>query len=164
MKTQLMKAALGGSMLVAALGANSAHAATAQADAKARVLTQVSVSKVAGQDLDFGAVVPGISDSTVQISATGARSCGATLTCSGTTAAAGFTISGALGETVTIASDPGVTLNSGGNSMSATLAPSITSLVLDGSDGFTVGGTLTVLSMQAAGNYVGQFDVTVNYQ
>lgn len=165
MKIQLAKAALCGSMLIAAsFGANSAHAATANADAKARIITQVSVAKVAGQDLDFGAIVPGASNGTVTISSVGGRTCTAALTCSGATSAAGFTISGASGETVLISSAANVTLANGGSTMTATLSPSINSLVLDGTDGFTVGGMLTVPSSIAAGSYSGQFNVTVNYQ
>ncbi|WP_182911882.1 DUF4402 domain-containing protein [Sphingomonas cavernae] len=165
MKIQLAKAALCGSMLIAAsFGANSAHAATANADAKARIITQVSVAKVAGQDLDFGAIVPGASSGTVTIASTGVRTCAAALTCSGTTSAAGFSISGASGETVLISSAPSVTLTGGAGSMTATLSPSISTLVLDGTDGFTVGGVLTVPSSVAAGSYSGQFNVTVNYQ
>lgn len=166
MKTRMMKAALCGSLLVVmGLGANTAHAATTTADAKARILSQITVSKVSGQDLDFGAIVSGASASTVQISTAGSRTCGAGITCSGTTSAAGFSITGTTGETVTIGSDANVTLNGpGGATMSATLASSLATLTLDGSDGFTVGGTLGVNASQAAGNYSGTFNVTVNYQ
>ncbi|MEP6104101.1 DUF4402 domain-containing protein [Parasphingorhabdus sp.] len=44
------------------------------------------------------------------------------------------------------------------------MTPSASTITLDGTDGFTVGGTLSVGANQADGAYVGTFGVTVNYQ
>lgn len=163
--TKFMKAALASSVLVAsAMGANAANAATASADAKANILQQVTVTSD-GSDLDFGTIVSGASAGTVAVSALGARSCTASIVCSGTTTAAGFNVSGTENATVTVSTDTSVTLtNVNSDTMSASLTPSVTSIVLDGTDAFTVGGTLSVAAGQADGAYVGNFDVTVSYQ
>ncbi|MDZ7588713.1 MAG: DUF4402 domain-containing protein [Parasphingorhabdus sp.] len=146
-------------------GATAASAATATADAKANILQQVTVTKTA--DLDFATIVSGAASSTVAVSPLGVRTCGVGLVCSGTATAAGFNITGTTGTTVTLASDANVTLNSGANSMVATLNTSSATHVLTGvalTDQFTVGGSLAVAANQADGNYAGTFNVTVNYQ
>ncbi len=161
--SKFIKAALASSVLVASvMGANAAQAATASADATANILEQVSVTNTA--DLDFATIVTSAAASTVVVSSAGAVTCGAGLVCSGTTAAAGFDVSGSTGQTVDVSVDANVTLNSGGNSMTASLAASSATLVLAGSDSFTVGGTLSVGANQADGAYTGTFDVTVDYQ
>ncbi len=162
--SKFIKAALASSVLAASvMGANAAHAATASADARANILAQVSVASD-GSDLDFATIVTGAAASTVVVAADGSLTCGTGLVCSGTSTAAGFTVSGTTGQTVDVSSDASVTLTSGANTMSATLAPSVTSIVLDGTDGFSVGGTLSVAANQADGAYTGTFDVTVDYQ
>lgn len=163
MKIQMIKALAGSAVIALGLSASAANAATASANATAEILSQVSVTKTA--DLAFGTVAIGTSGGTVAVSTAGARSCGSGLVCSGTTAAAGFTVSGAVGQTVGVTVPATVTLNDGGsNNMTATLTSSASSIVLDGTDAFTVGGTLTVGGTQAAGTYAGSFTVTVNYQ
>lgn len=161
--SKFIKAAVASSVLVAsAMGANAAHAATASADARANILQQVTVTN--STDLDFATIISGASSDTVSVSSAGAVTCGAALVCSGTTTAAAFAVSGTTGQTVDVSSDATVTLNSGGNNMTATLAPSVTTILLDGTDAFTVGGVLTVGANQPDGAYAGTFDVTVNYQ
>ncbi|WP_164118478.1 DUF4402 domain-containing protein [Sphingorhabdus sp. Alg239-R122] len=153
----------GSAVLAAALVSTSANAATANADARATILEQITVTKTS--DLDFGTVVVGATGGNVALSsADGSVSCDAALVCSGTTTAAAFDVTGTAGETVDITVDPSVNLVSGGNSMTASLSGSDASLVLAGGDSFTVGGTLAVAANQAAGDYVGNFDVTVEYQ
>ena len=162
--SKFIKAAVASSVLAASvMGANAAHAATASADARANILAQVSVASD-GSDLDFATIVTGAAASTVVVAADGTRTCGTGLVCSGTATAAGFTVSGTTGQTVDVSSDASVTLTSGANTMSAALSPSVTSIVLDGTDGFSVGGTLNVAANQADGAYTGTFDVTVDYQ
>ena len=137
------KAVLASSVLVASLmSATAARADTATADARANILQQVTVNSD-GSALDFGTIVTGAAASTVSVSA-GGRSCGAGLVCSGTTSAAGFDVTGTAGETVSVASDPTVTLTGGTGS-------------------FNVGGLLNVGANQADGAYEGSFNVTVNY-
>jgi len=161
--SKFIKTAAAASVLAASvMGANAAHAATASADARANILQQVTVTNTS--DLDFATIVTGAVASTVVVSSAGAVTCGAGLVCSGTTTAAGFDVTGTTGQTVDVSSDASVTLNSGGNSMTASLATSVATIVLDGTDAFTVGGTLSVGAGQADGAYVGTFNVTVDYQ
>ncbi len=162
MKTAFVKAAILGSV-IASLGATSAQAATATATARAKILRQVTLTNTS--DLQFGTIVSGTAASTVGISAAGARTCGAGLVCSGTTTAAGFTIGGTTGQVVTISVPASVTLNSGTNNMTATLAASAASATMVANAGsFTVGGSLGVGANQADGDYTGTFTVTADYQ
>jgi len=161
--SKFIKAAAAASVLaVSTMGVTAAHAATASADATANILQQVTVTNTS--DLDFATIVTGAAASTVAVDSAGAVTCGAGLVCSGTTTAAGFDVTGTTGQTVDVSSDASVTLNSGANSMTATLATSVATIVLDGTDAFTVGGTLSVGAGQADGAYVGTFNVTVDYQ
>lgn len=162
--SKFMKAALASSVLAASvMGANAAHAATASADATANILQQVTVASD-GSDLAFGTIVTGAAASTVEVAFDGTANCGAGLVCSGTTTAAGFDVTGTTGQTVTVATDASVTLTGPTDTMTASLSPSAATILLDGTDAFTVGGILTVGANQADGAYSGAFNVTVNYQ
>lgn len=153
----------------AALAASPAQAApaTASADAKAKVLKQISVTKTA--DLDFGTVVVSTTAGSVGIATDGTLSCDAALTCSGSTSAAGFSISGSKNEMVTISGDNSVTLRNAADNtktMIASLSRSAGSLKLNATGGgnFAVGGTLSVAASQTDGLYQGSFNVSVDYQ
>lgn len=151
--------------LVSAMGLTStaAFAATADGTARARILRQVTVTNTA--DLQYGTIVTGAAASTVAVNTAGARTCGAGLTCSGATTAAGFSIGGTTGQVVTISVPGTVSLTSGANSMSSTLVASAATQTLVANAGsFTVGGTLSVGANQADGDYAGTFTATVNYQ
>jgi Mat/Ecp fimbriae major subunit len=161
MKTML-KVLAGTAAIALALGSNAAQAATATADARATILTQVTVVKTS--DLDFGTIAVGTSGGNVVVTPGGSGTCTAGLVCSGTKTAANFTVTGVLGQTVGVSLPANVTLTSGTNSMTATLNSSATAIVLDGTDAFSVGGDLAVSATQAAGAYVGTFTATVNYQ
>jgi len=160
------KVAIASTVLAAALASTSAHAATANADATATILEQVTVTKSA--DLDFGTIVVGATGGTVDISTAGARTCAAALVCSGAVTAAAFDVDGTTGEVVDVTVPANVTLTSGtgptATSMTATLSGSDATITLDGTDAFTVGGSLAVGANQAAGDYSGTFTVTVDYQ
>ncbi|GAB5487575.1 MAG: hypothetical protein Pars2KO_11450 [Parasphingorhabdus sp.] len=163
--SKFIKAAVASSVLAASvMGAGAAHAATASADASANILEQIQIDKTS--DLGFGTIVTGTTASTVAIAADGSRSCGTVLVCSGATSAAGFNVTaGTIGRTVNVSADTSVTLtNPDGDTMTASLSPSVATIVLDGTDSFSVGGTLNVDANQADGLYEGSFDVTVNYQ
>jgi Mat/Ecp fimbriae major subunit len=162
MKKFALKALAASAIVATGFGATAANAATADANATAVILAPVTVTKTA--DLDFGTIAVGTSGATVAVSTAGARTCGTGLVCSGATSAAAFTVSGVTGQTVSVSLPGSVSLTSGANTMSATLTSSAASIVLDGTDAFTVGGTLTVSGTQAAGNYSGLFTATVNYQ
>lgn len=144
-------------------GATAANAATASADAKAKILSPIVVTKTA--DLDYATIVTGASPATVQVSTAGARTCGAGLVCTGTATAAGFSIVGTVGEVVTVSVPATVSLTSGPNNMSSTLvSSSAATMTLAATNAFTVGGTLSVAGNQPDGVYAGAFTVTVNYQ
>ncbi len=167
MKFQALKAALVGTVFAAAaLSGTSAQAASASATASAKILTQVTVTKTA--DLDFGTIAIGTSGGTVTVGTTDNRTCGAGLVCSLAVTSAKFGIAGAALQSVGISADPTVTLNrfGGGGTMSATLLTSASTATLSaaGASTFAVGGVLTVGGTQAAGDYTGTFNVTVNYQ
>ncbi len=166
MTSKIYSAVLAGTAVLAiTLGATSAQAASDTAEARARVLRALTLTN--NTALDFGAVVAAAGAGTVQISAAGARTCGGSLTCSGTVSAAEFDITGGTsGEIVSINADPSVTLTSGVNSMTATLVESAATATLDGTGAatFTVGGTLSVAASQAEGVYLGTFNVTADYQ
>lgn len=163
--SKFIKAAVASSVLAASvMGAGAAQAATASADATANILEQVTVNSD-GSDLAFGTIVTGTAASTVAVASDGTASCGAGLVCTGTTSAAGFDVTGTTGETVTVSSSTSVTLtNTDGDEMTASLTPSASTIVLDGTDGFAVAGTLNVGANQADGQYEGTFSVTVDYQ
>ncbi len=166
MTSKIYSAILAGTAVLAVtLGATSAQAASDTAEARARVLRALTLTN--NTPLDFGAVVAAAGAGTVQISALGARTCGGSLTCSGTVSAAEFDVTGGTsGEIVSINADPSVSLISGLNNMTATLVESAPTVTLDGTGAasFTVGGTLTVAASQAEGVYVGTFNVTADYQ
>lgn len=149
----------------AGFGATAANAATAQGTARAAILENVTVTQA--RELNFGAVVPGAAASNVAVNQAGVATCGAGLTCSGPTTSGQFNVTGSTGYTVTVASDASVSLtNGGGGTMTASLTPSAATLLLSGAGtgSFTVAGSLGVGANQAVGNYVGTYNVTVNYQ
>ena len=164
MTIKLFKAVVATALVSAlGLGATAAYAATATGTARAKILRQVTLTNTS--DLQFGTIVTGAAASTVDIDSAGARTCGAGLVCSGTTTAAGFTIGGTTGQVVTISVPATVSLTSGANSMSSTLAASAaTATMVANAGSFTVGGTLSVGASQADGDYTGTFTATVNYQ
>jgi Mat/Ecp fimbriae major subunit len=167
MTSKIYSAALAASaVLAAALAPASAQAATDSAEARARILAALTLSNTSA--LEFGAIVAAAGGGTVQIAPGGGRTCGGSITCSGTVSAAGFDVTGGTaGEFVSVNAVPSVTLNGpGGNTMTASLTESAAVVQLDatGEASFTVGGTLTVAANQAQGNYVGNFNVTADYQ
>lgn len=164
MNKNVLKAVIAGSLVASlGLGATAAHAATASATAKAKILRQVTVKKMF--DLQFGTIVSSPDASTVVISTAGVRTCGTGLVCSGLATAAGFDVTGTSGQVVTVSVDPSVTLKDGALEMVADLTTSATSLTLASNAGsFSVGGTLNVKADQEDGDYAGTFSVTADYQ
>ena len=153
----------GASFVAIGMGATAANAATANAAALAKVLSQVTVTQQT--DLEFGTIVAGTSASTVAINAFGARTCGAGLACTGATGAAAFSVTGTAGRIVTVSVPVSITLTNGTDTMNANLAASAPGLLLGvGGASFTVGGTLDVGASQVDGDYSATFDATVDYQ
>ncbi|MEK6636641.1 MAG: DUF4402 domain-containing protein [Pseudomonadota bacterium] len=164
MNKNILKVIVTGSLVASlGMGATAAHAATASATAKAKILRQVTLTNTS--DLQFGTIVSSPTASTVLVSTTGVRTCGSGLVCSGTSTAAGFNVTGTNNQVVSVSVPTLVTLTSGTFSMVADLATSATSLTISGNSGsFAVGGTLNVGADQSDGDYEGTFNVTADYQ
>ncbi len=162
--------AVGAIGLAAALPSN-AQAADGTATAAATIAAAIGIANTA--DMSFGIMSPDPGNpGTVVLVPAGTRTNPdgfLTLIGGGTIAAAAFDVTGGANATYTI-SLPGaaVTLNSGGDSMTAdTFTDSLSGTgTLDGSgaQSFTVGATLNVTAAQPAGDYISAgFTVTVNY-
>jgi hypothetical protein len=169
MRTITMKRALVGAAIAAlAMNASAAQAASATGTAKAKILRQITLTNTS--DLQYATIISGSTASTVAVSTAGAVSCGAGLTCTGTTTAANFDIQGTNNAVVLVGGDSSVTLNGSlGGTMTSTRTYSATSVTLTNGPGtvggsFQVGGTLSVGANQASGDYAGAFNVTANYQ
>ena len=154
-------------VFVAAFGAPSlSQAASATGNATATVVTPIAISKTV--DLAFGKFVAN-TGGTVVIGTSGARSQTSTVSLfnqGSTQNAASFTVTGEGTNTYAITLPTGATISSGSNSMtvgSFTSNPSGTGVLSAGAQTLLVGGTLTVASGQAPGNYTGSFSVLVEY-
>lgn len=162
----VLKWALAGAL---ALPAAPAIAANETADSRAIVIEPLSLLKV--DDLDFGSLVPSALSGTVTIDAnTGAQSAIGGVTPYGSASAqrAYFVGAGTEGQAVVIVLGPPPTLSDGaGNSMpvmALTLdGPVLRTIPADRIVHIYVGGILLVSANQAEGDYVGTFDMTVNY-
>ena len=164
MRNMSVKAVLASVLAFGPLAISPALAASGTGDATVKILSALAVSKAT--DLNFGKVVAAATGSTVAVGEDGARICGASLTCYGTTSAGMFNIAGSDGETVSVSIDNGtVTLSDGASHiMSAAVSTTTSSVVLTGGAGsFKVSGQLTVGANQVGGTYAGQYNVSVNY-
>ena len=152
--------------------AASLVSASPQAKAKVKILKALTLSRVA--DLDFATVVlsgaGAWSGEVVAVSNTGVRTCGTTnLTCSGTTTAAEYNVTGSNSAVVNVNVPASVTItNAAGNTLSVTTsgAPSSVTMPNSGSVGvnFKFGGTITLASTTPDGFYSGDIAVTAYYQ
>lgn len=153
--------------LAAASASAQANSATTSANATARIVTPIAISKTA--DMNFGDVVAGGSAGTVVLTSAGARSAtgGATLGNGSAVAAAAFNVTGQASATYAITLPASATVTSGANNMTVntfTSNPSGTgALSGGGSQALSVGATLNVGASQATGTYTGSFSVTVAY-
>jgi hypothetical protein len=160
---------------VSALALTSAPALaatpTTQATATARIVQPLTLDSV--RNLDLGTIVlSGTAPytDTVGITQAGVFSCGADLTCSGTTQTAQYAATGTRDQTLTVSVSPTIALvNQTQVSPDLTLtvdAPAAGSVVLDstGNVTFDVGGSIQVSDTTADGVYTGTFDVTADYQ
>ncbi len=168
MKTIYRNAVAASVAAAAMLSAGSAHAASATADARAEILSAVTVQVQNGSVLDFGQIAASTSPSTVTIDAQTGLTCGSTLVCVGTNSAVFFDVTGTPGVAVAVTVPSTATTLSNGAGGTMTLnnfnqyAPSYT-LDTAGELSFAVGGVLNVGANQAAGVYTGTFNVTVDY-
>ena len=173
--------------LVAVLGAacalvsGVAPAFAATRNATTRTLVRQTTGIIKSRDLAFGNIIRGTTAGTVTINAqTGARTStgGVVLFGTGFTSAS-FTGSGAGGVRVRVSIAPTtiqltrvsgterMTLNtlrvSAGGAAQQTM-PRNYNLPASGVQTFNIGGRLNVAANQVAGNYVGTFTLTMNYQ
>jgi hypothetical protein len=172
-----------GIAMIAALGLSSAANAapqTATANAKAEIVSALTITKAA--DLDFGKIAINTSGTggTVMVATSGAETCAATLTCYSTTSAAKFDITnGTVGKTLTVKLPASATLTTGGGAANqqlslasfttdatATATPGLYTVTLDstGKAAFAVGGTLTLDGDEVQGAYSAPLTFDVDYQ
>ncbi len=152
---------------LAALAAAPAIAADAESDAGALIIAPLQISNA--QPLYFGTIAPSLTASdTVVVSAAGALTCGAELTClDGDHTAAAFDVTGEEDRVYTITLPTNISIeNLAGDTMNvnAFSGSQASGTLVAGADSFTVGGTLSVGANQGAGEYTGTFSVTVEYQ
>ena len=145
--------------------------ATAQADAHVRIYQPLTLTSV--RDLDLGTIVlsgAGPYTDTVEMTQGGVFSCGANLTCSGTTQTAQYEATGTRDQTLTVlvsATIPLVNQTQATPDLTLTVnAPAVGSVVLDaaGEATFDLGGSIQVSDTTPEGVYLGTFDVSADYQ
>ena len=163
MKSQKLLAMIAAATLVA----GQALAVDVETDAGAKIVSPLQISNLTA--LYFGTIAPSLSaGDTVIVSPTGAKTCGAELTClTEDHTAARFNVTGEADASYTIDLPTSIQISNGaGSNMTVnnfTGSKSNGTLVA-GEDDFTVGGTLAVAANQATGEYTGTFTVTVEYQ
>ncbi len=151
------------------VGFSSAYAqSTASADASARIVSPLQITKTA--DLKFGNVAAGPAAGTVDMAITDVRTAtgGVTLISAGNVSnAAAFDIIGAPDATFTISLPSTILIASGANDMQVdnfvSSLGATSALDALGASALKVGATLNVAANQAVGLYTGSFDVTVAY-
>ena len=143
-----------------------AQAADANSNVGATITSALGISNT--KSLDFTSIVPSGTADTVKISASGVRTCGATLTCTGVVQTSVFDVVGGanLAYAITLPATE-ATLTSGANSMTvdnfSDSASGSGTLDNAGTHSFAVGATLNVGANQPAGDYNGTFTVTIEY-
>ena len=156
--------------------AQSVVSASPQAKAKAKVLRALTLTRTA--DLDFGTIVlsgaGAWASEIVTVNSAGAlTACGTTnLTCSAPAtgySAAAYNVTGSNNAVVAISVPASVTMSNGaGGTISVNLAGAPTSLTLTNSGApgspFSFGGSITLASTTADGDYTADIAVTVDYQ
>lgn len=169
-----MKKALIFAGAVTALALTSAPAsaapvpATTNATATARIYTPLTLTSV--RDLDLGTIVLGAGayTDTVGINRAGTFTCGANVTCSGTTQTAQYTATGTMNQTLTVIVPPTLNLVNQ-TQVSSDLVLTVdapATVVLDGAGTvtFDIGGSIDVSDTTLDGVYQGTFDVQADYQ
>lgn len=163
---------LGATLLSLGLTAGTANAANASADAKAKVLRKLTITKQS--DLDFGRIVP--SDTTagpVSVDAAGVKAC-VNHVCPDAFTRASFEVQGTKDTVVTVnVPVTALTLVTAAGPTGPTMALNLNSnswtggtitLPTNGRQTIFLGGSLQVAANQAEGDYVKSFTVEVDYQ
>jgi Mat/Ecp fimbriae major subunit len=152
--------------LSGALPLASAEAAQVTIQANANVVKALTFTSK--QDLDFGTVVPAASGTTtVSMSMAGAISCPATATCTGAARPAVFNVQGTNKGTIRViaAASDLVNAANGSTIRFTPTAPATVTITNSGQPGtdFNVGGSIAIPST-ADGTYIGNIEITVDYQ
>ncbi len=146
--------------------AQSGNVETRTGTIRAQVVRPLVLSHWSGFALRFGRFTAGTTPGTVVITASGgATATGGTTFVSGSTTATDRLIArGEPNRLISITTGPG-SVSNGSATMSFTTVPSLPAgfIPAAGAGFFTVGGTLSVPSGQAPGNYTGTYPVTVSY-
>lgn len=151
---------------IALFATTAVHAAPASdsGTGRATVLQQITATKTS--DLDFGTIVPGASASTVTVNSAGVRSCGATLTCTGTVTPPAWQITATPLRTIYWNGTSTVTVANGtGDTMTVNLLNlnSIHNMPVSGSENIAIGAILQIGANQPDGDYTGTFTVDFSY-
>jgi hypothetical protein len=167
-RLKIITLALAATALAAPAFAQSSASVTV--NSTGRIIAPITLTKDA--DLAFGTIIkPNTGNGTVTIG-TGADTVAVTGTGTasmGTASRAKFTVGGEGGQTYAITVPASFNLSNGGNDVTVTLTSSATTGTLSGTLGasgsqtFQVGGSFTIPSTQATGNYAGSFTVTTAY-
>ncbi|MEE4154820.1 MAG: DUF4402 domain-containing protein [Erythrobacter sp.] len=162
-----LKIAGGLALIAVAAAANPAFAqSVSDGSAGAEIIAPLEIENTA--DLYFGTIAPSTStDDIVAVGSDGSRKCGPALVClTEDHTPATFKVTGEAdyAYTITLPTDIVITSASGDTMTVSRFSGSQDRGELrDGTDSFTVGGTLAVAARQAAGQYRGAFTVTVEY-
>ena len=165
----LTKAALAATVATGLFATPALAADTERFTATARIVSPLALTKIV--DLNFGTItkLPGLVSSGVSVGRVGggANVCGANLNCTAPTPAR-FSVSGSVGQGLTVTTSPLAVLTSGLNTVDFVIdAPAAVALAGPGPSAgtvsFEIGGTITVRTATADGTYSGDVDVTVEY-
>ena len=157
-----------GAIGLAAVLPSNAQAASTTATAAAVVATAIGIANTV--DMDFGSITEA-GAGTVVLATDGSRTTtgGVSLLAGGPGAAASFDVTGQANQTYSITLPGSVTLDSGGNTMTANTFVSLPTptgtLNGAGTETLLIGATLIVGAGQATGSYLSlsAFTMTVNY-
>jgi hypothetical protein len=170
MANRLKLLALAGLVAAVASPALAQSTASVTVNSTGRIIAPITLTK--DSDLLFGTIIkPNTGNGTVTISnaADTVAVTGTGTASMGTASRAKFTVGGEGGQTYAITVPASFTLSNGGNNVTVALSSSATTGTLSGALGasgtqtFQVGGSFTIPSTQATGNYAGSFTVTTAY-
>jgi hypothetical protein len=151
--------------------ADASSAATKTAGVSANIVKPLTVASL--QDLDLGTIMLGLgtwSGAQVSLSRAGLLTCpGPNVSCSGVTAVARYKLTGTNKQVVTVNAPNVIMTNLNDPTKTLTLvvdSPGQVTMTSSGNPGveFMVGGSISLSSSTATGDYSGTFNITVDYQ
>lgn len=164
MKKIIFAASVAAAAFATPAAAAPGDTATTSGTATAEIVAPIAITHTTGAALDFGIMTAGTGGTVVVTTAGVGTPTGDVVLISGSANSAdAFSVTGDASRTFTIVTTDG-SVTSGTNSMDFTTNAAATgTLSAAGAASFSVGGTLTVASGQAAGSYTGSYDATVTY-